>query len=268
MGELKIQHYVPVLNLNSFTNTDSKLFVYDKANEKVFETKVANSYSPIESEFANFLTDFINRIASCEKFRISDEEKETISTFLSLQIDRTAEFQKRLKKVSHSFNDKIAVRRIRHEHLLKMGFDLHNLDPDEIHLDYLAKGENKREGFSEIIKKYIWFIVANNTDIPFYTSDNPIVLKENVFNDFNSTGECATKGNEIIYPLTSKYLLVFRDIEILKDCESLENNMLRCSKYECIRYYNSLEFMSSFRQVYSSDKDFKIIADLKNRYPV
>lgn len=66
----------------------------------------------------------------------------------------------------------------------------------------------------------------------------------------------------------AKYLLVLRDIEYFKDCESLENNMLPCSKYDCVRYYNSLEFLSSYRQIYSSEKNFKIITDLKNRYSV
>lgn len=293
MGEPKIQHYVPVLNLNGFTNTDSKLFVYDKANNNVFETKVDNIpcedsfcdggiihsdyledqyydnyYSSVESEFAPFISDFIQKIASCKEFHISEKEKETISTFLSLQIDRTTEFQHSMMSVSHSFSDKFAERRIRHEYLLKMGFDLHNLNPKDIHLYHQVKGGRKSESFAEIIKKYSWFIVVNETDIPFYTSDNPIIMKENIFNASDRAAGCATKGIELIYPLTSKYLLVLRDIEFFKDCESLENNMLLCSKYDCVRYYNSLEFLSSYRQIYSSEKSFKIITDLKNRYSV
>lgn len=292
MGKVKRQHYVPVFYLNGFTNANNKIFVYDKAKEKVFETGVENiacehsfydsdifksdfieeqyiekSYSYIESEFAPFLLGFINKIESKDKFEISNEEKNTISNFLAFQIERTKEYREILMQLSCSMKDKLKERGITDEQLLNMGFDFNNLDPKELHLDSIVNGGDMREILSETLKKHILILVVNNTNKPFYTSDNPIVKIANIIDDYVSYSGFASKGIEIIFPLNSKYLLVFCEREYFKELEVFENKMLHSSDVEHISYYNSHEVTGSFRQIYSSEKNFDIITELKNKYP-
>jgi len=291
MGKVKRQHYVPVFYLNGFANANKKIFVYDKAEDKVFETSVENiacehlfydsnilisdfpeeqyiekAYSYIESEFAPFFLGFINKIESEEKFEISNEEKDTISTFLALQIERTREHREILMQFSCSMKDKLNERGITDEQLLKIGFDFNNFDPKEFHLNSILNG-HMRENLSEALKKHIWILVVNNTDTPFYTSDNPIVKNANIIDDYVSYSGFASKGIEIIFPLNSRYLLTLCEREYFKDLEVLENKMLHSSDVEHISYYNSLEVTGSYRQVYSSVKDFEIITELKIKYP-
>lgn len=291
MEEPRIQHYVPVVNLNGFTTVDNKIFVYDKATDNVIESRVENipfKYSindsgtltpdyfekqytentnfSIESEIAPFLSDFIQKISSCERYHISDEEKDVISTFLALQIERSTTIHEVLMKLPRTSNRNHIDGGISDDQLKEMGFDFRNFDPDELFHDRHAKGENKRENFSKKIKDFIWFIVVNETDIPFYTSDNPVVMKDNYANTYVLNTGNTSKGIGIIYPLNSKYLLAIRENGFFIDNEMFENNMLHCSKEDGVRFYNALEIMNSHRHVYSSDKEFKIVAEIKNKY--
>lgn len=291
MEDPKIQHYVPVLNLNGFTTADNKIFVYDKVTDKVLEATVEsipfedsiynngflnpdyiekqyndNSYSSIKSEIVPFLTTFINKIVASDKYHISDEEKDIISAYLSLQIEKSTAFHEELMKLPRSSNGKHIDGKISDEQLQEMGFDFRNFDPDKLFYDRHAKGEKKRENFSKKIKDFIWFIVVNETNIPFYTSDNPVVMKDNYANTYVLNTGNTSKGIGIIYPLNSKYLLAIRENGFFIDNEMFENNMLHCSKEDGVRFYNALEIMNSHRHVYSSDKEFKIIAELKNKY--
>jgi hypothetical protein len=79
--------------------------------------------------------------------------------------------------------------------------------------------------------------------------------------------ETTSKGVGIIFPLNSTYLLSIREKGFFDDHEFLENNILHCLKEDAIRFYNTLEIMSSHRYVYSPDNEFKIIAELKQKHP-
>ena len=89
MNKVKNQHFVPRFYLKNFTDSNDKIFVYDKTTYKVFQTAVENVacenyfydsvrletefkekqylekfYSSIESEFAPFYLDFVSKIES------------------------------------------------------------------------------------------------------------------------------------------------------------------------------------------------------------
>lgn len=281
MKEFTNRYYVPVLNLNGFTNAENKIFVYDKIANNVFETTVENlSYEDIftgsdivkpdylhsqyferlntyiESEFGPFFSDFFTRITSTDTYHISNEEKETFAAYMALQIERTI-----------TFTGNLDNKGISDVQLKEMGYDFRNLDTEEALLDCFVKGKKKRVSFSEIINNYIWFLIVNETDIPFYTSDNPIVIKDNYSNTYMINSETTSKGVGIIFPLNSTYLLSIREKGFFDDHEFLENNILHCLKEDAIRFYNTLEIMSSHRYVYSPDNEFKIIAELKQKHP-
>ena len=92
MGIVKNQHYVPRFYLKYFASSGSKIFCYDKKVNKSFETNINNiaaeklfydlakslaenegiediqhlekKYSYIESEFAPYYAEFLNRLNS------------------------------------------------------------------------------------------------------------------------------------------------------------------------------------------------------------
>jgi hypothetical protein len=292
MSMVKKQHYVPRFYLKYFTNTDSKVFVYDKHNDKVFETAVDNIacenyfydsdkfesdileeqflekfYSSIESEFAPFYFDFISKIGSQAEFEISKEDKNAFSNFLAFQIERTKEYREISSQLTFTLKDQLLERGVSEQQLTNWGFDINNIDPKDLHIESILLGGEMRQIFSEIFEQHIWILCENNTNLPFITSDNPIAKIANVQNEHRSYGGFASKGIEIIFPLNSKYLLAICEREFFKKLEVIENKRLIINDVDQIKYYNILEITESYRQVFSCENYFKNIAELKKIYP-
>ena len=55
-------------------------------------------YSSVESEFAPFYLDFITKVESKVKDKITEEDKKSFANFLVLQIDRTKEHRETSKQ--------------------------------------------------------------------------------------------------------------------------------------------------------------------------
>ena len=68
MNKIKTQHYVPRFYLNNFKSSDNKIFVYDKATDKVFNTAVENiaceNYFYDSAKFENELQEVVQSIQS------------------------------------------------------------------------------------------------------------------------------------------------------------------------------------------------------------
>lgn len=62
----------------------------------------------------------------------------------------------------------------------------------------------------ESLSRHIWYVGVNLTQIPLYTSDNPIVKCPNKLENGKSHFGLASEGIEIIYPITSRLALIMR----------------------------------------------------------
>lgn len=290
---IKTQHYVPRFYLRYFTNSDNKIFVYDKNNDKVFETTVDNIasenffydsdiikseivgeqylekfYSMIESEFAPFYLDFITKIQSDGNYEISQEDRNIISNYLAFQIDRTKEHREMLNQLASAFKDQLLEKGwLSEQQLIDLGVNINNMNPKDLHIEGLLFGGGLRQILSDTIKKHIWILCQNNTNRPFFTSDNPITKIANIQDEYVSYGGFASKGIEIIFPLNSRYLLAFCEREFFKAFEVYENKRLIINDISQIEYYNALEVTGSYRQVFSCENNFDNITELRKIYP-
>jgi hypothetical protein len=292
MNKVKNQHYVPRFYLKNFTNSDDKIFVFDKTSDKVFQTAVENIacenyfydndrlktefqeeqylekfYSSIESEFAPFYTDFITKVESKEWDKITKEDKKAFASFLVLQIDRTKEHREMSRQSYSIMKEQLFEKGFTQQQLIDFGFELENPDPKDLHIESILLGEEMRDTLAEILENHIWILIENNTNQPFFTSDNPIAKIANIKEDHISYDGYASEGIEIIFPLNSKYLLVLCEREYFKNLEKIENSKLIITDIENINYYNSLEIIRSYRQVFSCEDSFKIIPELKKVNP-
>lgn len=290
---VKTQHYVPRFYLRYFTNSDKKIFVYDKNNDKIFETAVDNIasenffydsdiiksevvgeqylekfYSSIESEFAPFYLDFITKIESEANYKISKEDRYIISNFLAFQIDRTKEHREILSQLAFALKNQLIEKGwFSEQQLIDRGFDMNNLDPKDLHIEGLLLGDEMRQILSDTLNKHIWILCENNTNLPFLTSDNPIAKIANIQDEYVSYGGFASKGIEIIFPLNSRYLLAFCEREFFKALEVYENKRLAITDISQVQYYNALEITGSYRQVFSCENNFDNITELRKVYP-
>jgi hypothetical protein len=292
MKKVKTQHYVPRFYLKNFTSADNKVFVFDKTTDKIFQTVVENIacenyfydsdnlesefpeeqylekfYSSIESEFAPFYLDFVSKIQSKEKDKITEDDKNIFANFLVLQIDRTKEHREMSSQSYSVVKEQLLEKGFTKQQLIDFGFDLENPDPKDLHIESILMGDEIRDTLAEILVNHIWILVENNTNQPFFTSDNPIAKIANIKDEYISYDGYASEGIEIIFPLNSKYLLVLCEREYFKNLEKIENSKLTITDIENVNYYNSLETIRSYRQVFSCENDFKIISDLKKVNP-
>lgn len=205
------QHYVPQFYLRyfSFKNSDS-VFCYDKINKKSFTTNIRdicheiNFYSPKQDEeslekafsecesYWNFL--FKKAIDSEDLSVLNTEEFGGLLTFLVLQKQRTVKRRKIvssarkfwINKINEEFTDWKIVPPIdleRTDHLSSMI----ELYPEEM----------------EIVFKNNWELIINNTQIPFLTSDDPLI-QQLVKNDKRFVDPYIKN----YFPITPKLLMV------------------------------------------------------------
>jgi len=292
MNKVKTQHYVPRFYLKNFTSSDNKVFVYDKTTDRIFNTAVENIacenhfydsakfenelpeeqylekfYSSIESDFAPFYFDFICKIESKEKDKISQEDKKIFAEFLVLQINRTKEYREMSRQSYSTIKEKLLDKGVTEKQLIDFGFKINNPDPKDLHIESILAGNKIRKTLSEKLENHIWILIENNTTMPFFTSDNPIAKIANIKDEYISYDGYASKGIEIIFPLNSKYLLVLYEREYFKNIEAIENSKFVITDIKNVYYYNSLEFIRSYRQVFSCDNCFEIIPELKKVNP-
>ncbi len=121
------------------------------------------------------------------------------------------------------------------------------------------------ESIADIIVNYKWTILVNTTNIPFYTSDSPVIKKANMNNPFYSNG-FLSKGIELFFPISPKYAINVFEPSFLHENQPLllDINIAECSK-ENVIHYNDLLIQKSTSQVYSNINDFKwVVKRIKN----
>lgn len=129
-----------------------------------------------------------------------------------------------------------------------------------LHLDLYLDDEITGEIQKSLLKKY-WLYYYSDKPV-FFTSDNPIVFKQNLPNEKSSSFGFNKKGVEILFPISSKILIAISDEEYFPEKKSLNNTFIKVTAKQ-IREFNSYQYIFSNEETYSEINDFKLIHDLK-----
>ena len=163
----------------------------------------------------------------------------------------------------------------------------------------------KFESYAPDIADYNWCLCINNTELPLYTSDHPVIKSNSYIRSLERlTGKKASyrgegyfsKGIELNLPLTSKLLLILADIspmlDFLDKLPKLENyilyqtssaykklydqmiewcNELSRNKNELaeinIVFYNDRITYHSYQYILSKNNDFKLANECLDNIP-
>lgn len=107
-----------------------------------------------------------------------------------------------------------------------------------------------------IIKYYKWVLCINDSEIPFFTCDNPVVKKANLNHPFYSNG-FNSKGIEIYYPISPKYAICIIEPSFLKEkAPDLVNRTIWSFSKENVIHYNDQIIKNATSQIYSNKNDF------------
>lgn len=194
----KRQHYVPACYLANFgvdgnKGRDSVIYFLNKqdliincANVETFPAEncfydvdafedykrvFENVYSVIEGKYANLLKKVIGSVILEPSARetsivlLSRDDKNALADQLSIQITRTRAYRDRIKEMYQQIKDAFPWADIP---------DYSDNDFRRIHMAELT-GTQSMEFFARMFEDRNWVFLINHTDMPFFTSDNPVV---------------------------------------------------------------------------------------------
>lgn len=232
--DVKKQHTVPRFLLDHFGYGKNKrkrrLFTYDKLNNKVYQQYIYDattrnvfynlkdhpenaSLEPILGTIEAEAATAIKKIVSEKSLaKLTDEEKEKISIFVVIQQARTYNALKSLEFIMESIADKVRdmglnpadVKELPNDDDLKNGF-LHTI---------LSAAEH-----APLIFNKSWLLYETTDKDPFYISDNPVTLHNDI--DMGPYGNLglASKGIQVHLPISSTLTLAFT-------CPSIKDSAL------------------------------------------
>ena len=249
----------------------------------------------IDSKSSKVLLEFLRHIKSCKlkKLPLGNNHKSisldlletdkdlryNLSAFFVLQDLRTKEHREsirqlhagRLNKIYQFISNNSDEMKKSNDELKKLGIDPKNLKvvlkDEAIDLFHLRSLLDKKHisGLSNILFNRKWSIGINNTNIPLFTSDHPLVK----YNYENTVYGGGYSSDEVIIPLTPKYLLIMISPVFWKDITLLNNKncMVQELKKESVIFYNHLQASRSYNYVFSNTNEFYMMKDYLKRNP-
>jgi hypothetical protein len=270
MSDPKLHHYVPQFYLERFTNSNGRLWVFDKKLNRKFcsspkslaaETKfyysselagtkytpffVEKQFSALESNASQITGDWLNQLNNCksrDQLKISAFERSEMALFVALQYLRTAE-SRRLLKIFAEHNSEISEDELRN-----------------IHVRLICDSESV-QNISRRIKQSVWIFAKNNTRRPFFTSDNPVTfMKSNskVRKMWLKLPGILSPETCISLPLSPTIILYCERKSLTKKLKQFNNCLSPVEfKEDMVNHENSGQVFMSSRFVFAPTNDFE-----------
>jgi Protein of unknown function (DUF4238) len=277
MANKKKQHYVPRFYLKNFSldNLKKEIRIFNINSSKFIpsgslknqaygdyfygrDLKIENSLKVLEDISAPIIQNIIiqNSVPSIES-----REYQTLLTFLlSLEartpykVDQLNEFADKLVKAAIK-NSRLAP------NLNLNAFSIDIVDPSKFAL------RNALLGLPLVLDLGLK-VAINNTQEPFITSDNPVVLYNQFLESrkkYGSNTGLACQGLELFLPISPRHLLVFFDRDIYKvGCR--KNIAINVNNVGDVNNLNSLQCINAKENLYFNDEISEIqIRQLMNQ---
>lgn len=303
MSIVKNQHYVPQAYLRNFkVNNKNQIYVFDKEKEVSRKQNINDiacerffyDISPeiyknnpeydkqaiekffateIEDEFSNVIRNVIISHDMAPKSNlfhnnnlIPDKDLKKLSILLAFQMVRTKSFRENFIQMYEDISTSLARKILETEGMQISDF---KIKANEQYIPYLHASKILDEKFineiSVILYNHIWIIGVNYTKSPFITSDNPIVKKGHLENILGGVG-IKSEGVEIAFPLNSTLILIMFDRRYFKKYEHQDRCFMELDEDNVV-YYNSLQAIQSYRQIYSCKDSFKVVEETISKNP-
>lgn len=270
MSSPKLHHYVPRFYLKNFADKKEQFWVWNKDNQNSFKSNAygvaAENYfyrvpdfidtetdplfleydlANLETKAASILNRWIKvleQIEPMQKMDMNEEERHIISYFIAIQFFRTADQRDILAIFAET----------------RGGYES-ELSPKEkinLHAQFLCSSELIMDMTSRI-EESIWLFAKNNTETPFWTSDNPVCFKTGDNTMWLKGPGIMSEGTYVVYPLTPKYVLYCKESTFWSKIK-MANNALSPVDFstEMIEHENAGQVFSCKRFVISTTNEF------------
>lgn len=273
------------VTLQNIRNVGQEKYFYDEDEEQAME----KALSRIEGFLSNSYRNILEKDSIAEWNR---GEKEAMSSFVALQYLRTS----RIRNIHKEISEKLLMIVEERGWKLDDDMDLSTSDSSskEFHKPFIVKSLLM---FSDImLNNMTWKICINETETPFWTSDNPCALYNELEPENPYVGNMGfmCKGFQLHFPLSPRKLLILMNPDLtLKDLQfskSINDEELRTwlasigeeFDYniigllpdtelvikERVMFENNLQVVCSSQFIYSVDKDFWLADQYLQEYPI
>jgi hypothetical protein len=217
------QHYVPRFLLKNFTHGKKpKVFVYDKSNGKRFQTNIKNiaaenrfydlevedgllSMEPGLSRLEANTSGIVKKLINNNDIKsISENEVAIFALFLAVQFVRTKEHRLRFEHMGKQFVQKLRDMGSSEEQIREIMGSSGDVPEDKLFgLRSLAKA-------IDLVPHFLnkaWLLLETTPKYPFFISDNPIGLHNDMDHGPYGNIGLAVRGIQIYLPLSSTLCL-------------------------------------------------------------
>lgn len=113
---------------------------------------------------------------------------------------------------------------------------------------------------------HVWMLVVNETSVPFYTSDHPVVHRASL--PGQSTGGIGidSPGVEFFMPVSPRYGLVLLERTFFRHLEEYDGGLGKIGP-EKVEQLNRLQVEQSHRHLFSSTGDFRMARQVCEENP-
>lgn len=252
--------------LKQFLMANDDLIFNDQIIENFFSEEIENSFKKILDKIITGYT--MTYKHNDLKNIISEEDKTLLSFYISLQMTRTNEFREKILELEEKALKGITLMqaRFRFPDLKQSDFEiLKKKELDSLsHASYMF---GIAEKIAPLLFSHVWFIGINLSDLPFYTSDHPVVqFSHSKNNNFDSSG-IASYGTEIVFPINEKLVINMIEREFWKDNKIQYENCYTFLNKDNVTFYNYLQATQSNSQIYSSNLDFATVKEILKKSP-
>lgn len=205
-----------------------------------------------------------------QKIGISQEVKNHLSVLIIIQFLRTKKFRNDAmaleQKVAQMLVDMIGKNEIADYNLGEVTVKV----PENSSIAMQASmifDPNIIQSFANELNKHCWIVLVNETDQPYFTSDNPVVIQEHKKHQFMSNTGIASEGVEVIIPVSPNLLLIMLEKTYHQDFLKFENQFLIVTDSDIVDGYNFLQVSQSNRQIYCSENKLGLLDEIKRKTP-
>lgn len=141
-------------------------------------------------------------------------------------------------------------------------------DPKAVAAAHLCQllDETKIRGFASALEKNIWAIGVNQTSIPLYTSDNPVIRRSHHVSGTLPNLSPEGKGTEYLLPLSPRIVLLILERTHFADLARAHCGRIFLTE-EAVRDYNQLQALRCYRHVFSAIDHFEDALQLYQNRP-
>ena len=215
----------------------------------------------IENKSERTINGVISKITlqQLEHFTILSQEKVTIARFLGFQMMRVPPFfDNRVKtgmeigKQMWDFVQKKFGNRLTYDQNRVLTQNMLQTDGIKDLVLESMTDEKRLYTYTAILCSKKWLFIYNNSDIPFFTSDNPVVL-QNIHDQSIGTKNTGIGRSDslVFYPLSSHIMIEMLPRGLLTQ-EQIEDGrvFLNNDDYKYIRGVNQLQYMHATDEIY------------------